>query len=264
MYPVLFHVGSRPIYAWGLLLMVGFLLAAWRGARVARRYGLAPEDVWDASLVGLLGGIIGGRLVYVALEWKHFAANPVEIFQIWTGGMTSFGGLIGGVLAGLAVARLRKMNVADSADLAAVSLPIGYGIGRIGCLLNGCCYGGQCDLPWAVNFRHADGTMTGPSHPAQLYSAAAALVMYLVLAWVERRRRFRGQQILLFCVMYGVYRFLIEFVREGATASLSGIAHLTQAQVACVFIVAGASALYAMLARRAAASASAGASVAPA
>jgi prolipoprotein diacylglyceryl transferase len=265
MHPVLFQIGSRPIYAWGVLLMIGFLLATWRAARNAPRYGIAPEDLWDGALFGLLGGIVGGRLVYVALAWDHFATRPAEIVQIWTGGMTSFGGLIGGVLAGLLVARLRKMNVADAADLTAVSLPIGYGIGRFGCFLNGCCHGGRCDLPWAVSFPHGDhGVPTGPVHPAQLYSVLASVIMFAVLVTVEKRRRFRGQLILLFSMMYGVYRFVVEFFREGVTASLSGIAHLTQAQVACLLIVAGAAVLYALLARRHAASAAPGGDAAPA
>jgi phosphatidylglycerol:prolipoprotein diacylglycerol transferase len=259
MRPILFHVGRFPVHSWGLLLMLGFLLAVWRAARNARRYGLAPEDVWDASLFGLVGGVVGGRLVYILLNLSHFVAHPAEIIRIDQGGMTSFGGLIGGVLVGLLVARMRRMNVADAADLTAVSLPIGYAIGRVGCFLNGCCYGGKCDLPWAVNFPHSEqGGPTGPVHPAQLYSAFAGVVMFLLLTLLERRRRFRGQLMLAFVFLYGVYRFLVEFVREGATADLSGIAHLTQAQVASLAFSLVAAVLYALLARRASATGGAG------
>lgn len=251
MHPILFHVGSLPVRAWGVLLMLGFLLAVWRAAKNAPRYGIAPEDMWDASLFGLLGGVVGARLTYVALTWKEFAGNPSAIWRIDQGGMTSFGGLIGGVLLGLFVARLRKVRVADAVDLTAVSIPIGYALGRVGCFLNGCCYGGVCDLPWAVRFHPEHGPVTPPSHPAQLYSAFAAVVMYFVLRAVERRRQFRGQLMLLFVMMYSVYRFLVEFVREGATADLSGIAHLTQAQVASLVFVAVAAVIYAVRMRNA-------------
>jgi phosphatidylglycerol---prolipoprotein diacylglyceryl transferase len=250
MRPVLFHLGPLPIHSWGVLLMIGFLLATWRAAKNAPRYKIQPEDLWDGALFGLLGGIIGGRLAYVLINYKEFLPHPAAIFQIWQGGMTSFGGLIGGIGVGLLVARYRKMNVADTADLTAVSLPIGYAIGRVGCFLNGCCYGSKCDSPWAVDFPTPGGGHTGPSHPAQLYSAFAGVVMYLILVQLEKRRAFRGQLMLAFAFLYSIYRFLIEFIREGATADLSGIASLTQAQVACLGIAVVAAIVYGILAKR--------------
>jgi len=171
------------------------------------------------------------------LNVPYFSAHPGEIIALWTGGMTSFGGLIGGMIAGLITARMRKFNILDGADLAAPSLAIGYFWGRIGCFLNGCCYGGHCDAPWAVTFPGHEGRLsTGPVHPTQLYSAAAGAIIYLVLTRIEPKRQFRGQIILLFCMLYALYRFIVEFFREGATADLSGIASLTQAQVACLLI----------------------------
>jgi phosphatidylglycerol---prolipoprotein diacylglyceryl transferase len=280
MLPELFRIGNFPVHSWGLLLMIGFLLAAWRAAKHAPRYNLRPEDVWDASLIGLFGGVVGARLAFVLLNLKYFSAHPTEVFAIWTGGMTFYGGLVGGLGAGLLAAKYlpaarqraeaqqwaerakaeeegkpipdapAHFNLWDFADLAAVSFPIGYGIGRVGCFLNGCCYGAVCDLPWAVRFHLHDGTTTPPSHPAQLYSAVAALVMYVILLAVEKRRQFRGQLILAFGILYGVYRFLIEFVREGATADPSGIASLTQGQVASLVLSLLAGIAYYLLVRR--------------
>jgi phosphatidylglycerol---prolipoprotein diacylglyceryl transferase len=254
MLPVLFHIGSFPVHSWGLLLMIGFLLAAWRAAANVRRYfpekEFGKEDVWDVALIGLFGGVVGARLAFVLLNIPYFSAHPGEVFAIWTGGMTFYGGLFGGLLAGALAARFKKMNVTDMADLAAVSFPIGYGIGRVGCFLNGCCYGGSCDLPWAVRFHLHDGTITPPSHPAQLYSAAIAVVMFLVLLSVEKHRRFRGQVILAFGILYGIYRFLIEFVREGVTADPSGLGPLTQGQVASLVLSLLAALAYFMLVRR--------------
>ncbi|MBC7806566.1 MAG: prolipoprotein diacylglyceryl transferase, partial [Akkermansiaceae bacterium] len=148
------------------------------------------------------------------------------------GGMTSFGGLIGGVGVGLLVMHLRKRNLLDSADLAAPSLAIGYFWGRIGCFLNGCCFGGACPEPLGIHFPGLEGTV----HATQLYSAFAAAVIFGVLVLVEKKRQFRGQIILLFALLYSLYRFVVEFFREGATADLSGIASLTTAQVACLAI----------------------------
>lgn len=258
MYPVLFNLFGRfPVHAWGVLLMLGFVLAAWRAAKNARRYSIAPEDVWDISFLGLLGGVIGARLAYVGLNLTTmqetgepgFLSQPAAIFAVWQGGMTFYGGLIGGILAGALACRFKKVNVGDMADLAAVSFPIGYGLGRVGCLLNGCCYGGLCTLPWAVRF-HVGDSLTPPSHPAQAYSALIAVVMYLLLLPIERARKFRGQVMLAFIFLYGLYRFLVEYVREGATAHTTSFLHLTQGQVFSLFLSLVAAIAYAALAAR--------------
>lgn len=261
MLPVLFHIGPFPVHSWGVLLMLGFLLAAGRAAANAKRYNLTSETVWDISLIGLFGGILGGRVVFVLLNLfphngqpGYFYTHPGEIAAIWTGGMTSFGGFAGGILAGALAARARKVSVADMADLAAMSFPIGYLLGRVGCFLNGCCYGGETNLPWATRFHiHGpNGTdlLTPPSHPAQLYSALIALGMYFALLPIERGRKFRGQVMLAFLFLYGIYRFFIEFVREGVTAEQSGFAHLTQGQVASLVLALFAAVYYSLRLRR--------------
>lgn len=250
MLPELFRIGNFPVHSWGLLLMLGFLLATWRAAKNAPRYKIAPENVWDIALFGLLGGIIGARLAYVGLNAPYFDQHPSEIFAIWTGGMTFYGGLFGGLAAGALVCLWRKVNVADMGDLAAVSFPLGYCLGRVGCFLQGCCYGSVCELPWAVRFHLPNGDLTPPSHPAQLYSAIIAVGMYVVLTKIEAGRRFRGQVLLAYVGLYCVYRFFIEFVREGATAELSGIGHLTQGQLASLIIAAVVAGIYAYAVRR--------------
>jgi phosphatidylglycerol:prolipoprotein diacylglycerol transferase len=262
MLPTLFKIGPFPVHSWGVLLMLGFLWAAWRAATNAHRYKIAPEDVWDVSLFGLFGGVLGGRLVFVLLNLfphngqpGYFMQNPGEILAIWTGGMTSFGGFAGGILAGVIACKWRKVPVWDMADLAAVSFPIGYLLGRVGCFLNGCCYGGPTSLPWATRF-HVHGAngqdiLTVPSHPAQLYSALIALGMYLALLPLEKGRKFRGQVMLAFLFLYSIYRFLIEFVREGATADQSGLANMTQGQIASLVLAVAVAVVYAIRVRKA-------------
>ena len=251
MLPVLFHIGTFPVHSWGVLLMAGFLLAAWRAAANGHRYHISKEAVWDIALLGLLGGVIGARLAFVGLNWlRYFQFHPAEIFAVWTGGMTFYGGLGGGILAGVLACRSKGVRVSDMADLAAMSFPLGYCLGRIGCLLNGCCYGGACDLPWAVRFHTDGGGLTVPSHPAQLYSAIIALFMYAALLPIERTRRFRGQVMLAYVFLYGVYRFGIEFVREGVTAETTTLFHLTQGQIASLLLSFVAAIWYAILLRR--------------
>jgi phosphatidylglycerol:prolipoprotein diacylglycerol transferase len=212
---------------------------------------------------GLFGGILGARLVYVLLEMSEFRGNPAAAFHIWEGGMSFHGGLLGGIAAGVLVCRARGIVVGDMADLAAVSFPIGYALGRVGCFLNGCCYGNACDLPWAVRFHTQGGGLTEPSHPAQLYSALISVVIYLILARLEPLRRFRGQLMLAYIFLYSAYRFFIEQVREGATAR-PVLAGLTHGQVASLLLAALAVALYVALARRASRHAAPNASAFPA
>jgi phosphatidylglycerol:prolipoprotein diacylglycerol transferase len=248
--PVLFKIGPYPVHAWGLLLMVGFLLAAWRAARNSDRlYRIPGEYLWDVSLWGLFGGIVGARLAYVLQNIPEFARQPLDIFAIWTGGMTFYGGLVGGVLAGALVCRAHKISIADTADLAALSFPIGYFFGRLGCFLNGCCYGGVCPVPPGVRFHTAEG-LTPPSHPAQLYAAAAAVLMYLILRRLEPHRRFPGQLMLGFLFLYGLYRFLVEFVRAGATAETTALLGLTTGQIASLVLMIIAGLVFALGLRR--------------
>jgi len=248
LFPILFHVGRFPVHSWGLLLMVGFLLAAWRAATNARRYGIPGEHLWDVSLWGLLGGVIGARFAFVIQNLQHYRLHPVEGFSIWTGGMTFYGGLVGGVLAGMIVCRLRRISIPDTADLAALSFPIGYAVGRIGCFLNGCCYGGACEPPLGMRF-HVEGGLTPFSHPAQLYSAAAGVLMYLILVRLEPRRNYPGQLMWAFLFLYGVYRFLIEFVRAGVTAEVTGFFGLTTGQIVSLLLAAVAGTLFVVLGR---------------
>ena len=249
MLPVLFKVGPLTVHSWGLLLMAGFLLAAWRAARNAERYKITAEHIWDVALWGLLGGILGARFAFVLQNLQDYRANPLAGFAIWTGGMTFYGGLVGGVLAGVLVCRMRKISILDTADLAALAFPIGYAVGRIGCFLNGCCYGGACPPPLGMRFHTADG-LTEPSHPAQLYSAGAGLLMYLLLSRLEPRRRFPGQLMAAFLFLYGVYRFFVEFVREGVTAETTALFGLTTGQIASMVLAAVAVMLFILGERR--------------
>ncbi|MBC8103275.1 MAG: prolipoprotein diacylglyceryl transferase [Cytophagales bacterium] len=252
MRPILFNIGPFPVHAWGVLLMIGFLLGGWRAARNAPRYGFKPEDVWDVSLFGLLGGVVGGRIGFVVQEPRFWERLP-DMLRIWDGGMAFYGGLLGGILAGVLTCRAKGMRVADMADLAAPSLALGYLFGRIGCFLNGCCYGGSCDLPWAVRFpdEHFAGGLTPPSHPAQLYSALAGLLIFLLLLPLENRRQFRGQIMYVFLFLYGLYRFAIEIVRAGASSD-SAITNLpiTDAQAFSLLLSFVAAGLYLVFARR--------------
>src|SRR5436190_1730711 len=151
MHPILFYLGHIPVRAYGVLLVIGFLIGLWRAQRVCayrmkhepegspRR--ISPDTAFDIGIIGLLVGIVGARLLFVVLDWPSFANHPLTIFRIWEGGLSLHGGMLFGILFLLYYCRKHRLSLLAVGDLSAPSFAIAYAIGRIGCLLNGCCYG---------------------------------------------------------------------------------------------------------------------------
>ena len=238
MIPVLFHIGAFPLRSWGLMLMIAFLMGALHATKLARRYGIKPDDLWDASLAGLFGGVLGGRLGYVLQNMGEYLKNPAQILNFMSGGMTSFGGMLGGVVVGLFVCKKKGMNLWDAADAIAPSLAIGWFFGRIGCLLNGCCYGHKCDVAWKMNFYPDEHTQILGVHPTQIYEAIGMVLTYGVLMSLTKRRVFRGQIFAAFLVLYGIVRFVVEFWREqsGAESIKAGLSTGQWASLLVAFV----------------------------
>jgi phosphatidylglycerol:prolipoprotein diacylglycerol transferase len=215
LYPVLFRVFGIPIRSYGLMLILGFVVGSWIAGRRCARYGLNKDQTLDLALIVMLAGVVGARLLYVLLNWADYSASPVTVLYVWEGGLSYFGGLVAGFLGALLYVLKQNLRFWAVADLVAPSIAIGYAITRIGCFLNGCCYGRPTDLPWACKFH----STPVPVHPAQIYASLANLLIFAILIWWARRSRFDGQIFFGFLFLHGVYRFLNEFVRAGATAS---------------------------------------------
>ena len=252
MFPDLFHIGPLAVHSYGTLLMLGFLAGIWLASRQARRLGLPAELGIDLGLWTLVGAIIFARGAFAALNWPDFAPDPKRILFIWReGGLTFHGGLFGGTLAAVLLARRRRVSFWSLADMAAPALALGYAIARIGCLLNGCCYGAPTSLPWGMRFPvFLDaGITTHPSHPTQIYSSLGSLVILAILLKVRARLPARGQLFCLYLALYSIMRAAIEVLRRDFTAVrlLDGI---TQAQaVSFVILVAAVLGLF-LLGRR--------------
>ena len=232
MHPDLFHIGPVTVHSYGTLLMLGFLAGIWLAAREARRRGLPSELAIDLGLWTLVGGVILARAMFAALNWPDFASDPKRILYIWReGGLTFHGGLLGGVLAGALLARRRRISFWTLGDIAAPALALGYAIARIGCLLNGCCYGAPTSLPWGVRFPVFPdaGLSTQPSHPTQIYASLGSLLILAILLKARHRLRAPGQGFCLYLALYSVLRAAIEVLRRDYTATrfFDGI---TQAQ----------------------------------
>ncbi len=234
MHPILFTIPglNLPVRAYGTLLVAGFLVGLWRSMRLCRvRMATEPEgsvrrihpdNIFDVGIMGLLVGLAGARLTFVVLDWANFEKHPVEALKIWSGGLTLQGGMFFGILYMIGYCRRKKLNILAIGDVCAPAWAIAYTIGRFGCLFNGCCYGGVCDLPWGIRFPDEahPGMLTPPSHPTQIYASIFNLVFFFILLWWEKRPRRDGELFFGYLAMYGFYRFIVETFREGATAIL--------------------------------------------
>ncbi len=213
--PVCFHIGSRPIYWFGVLTALGFAAALCHWSRLAKIRGKAPEYASDIVLWIMVGGVLGARLAYVLANWPEYAGDLLGIVRIDRGGLIYYGGLLGGSLAMILLARRRREPLFGLADFVISGVPLGHALGRVGCFLNGCCHGTPTG--------HWIGSLTRGVHPAQLYEAAGNLVIYYILAKHYPRRRFDGHTLCLYLVMYAGLRFMNEFFRGDERQRMGGI-----------------------------------------
>ena len=213
--PVFLEIGPVQLRWYGLMYMFGFIAAylVMRRAIRIRRLNMSPDDLYDFLFYMILGLMIGGRLGYIVLyDLSAYIENPTAIVAIWRGGMSFHGGLSGMAVAAAVFTRRRGMGFMDIADLAAVSAPIGLGLGRLGNFINGELFGRETSLPWAMIF--PGGGAVG-RHPSQLYEALLeGLVLFIFLGWLYRRRLKSGAVFWGLMGGYGLVRFMVEFVRE--------------------------------------------------
>ena len=214
MYPVLCSWGPFTLYTYGLLLVLGFAAATWLARRDAHRLpparrAIAAGQIPDFAATALLAGIVGGRLLYVVVQWPDFAAAPRLIPAIWRGGLIWYGGLAGGLLASWAYLRARRLRFLPVMDQFIPFGVLGHAIGRIGCFLNGCCYGRPTDAWYGVWFPG----QPGPVVPTQLLEAAGLVALFFVLRAARSAFRAPGQVFGLYLASYGALRFVIELLR---------------------------------------------------
>jgi len=215
-HPIAFHLGPLTIHWYGILIALAFLAGLWTATKRAPLAGINGELIADLVVPWLLlGSVLGARTLYVLTYWREsFADQPWwEIFMIQHGGLVYYGGLIGATVTGIVFARVKKIPLWKLADVMAPSVALGSVFGRLGCLMNGCCYGRACDLPWAIRFPadHATGGL--PVHPTEIYDAALNFALYLGLAWLFRRRKFDGQVFATYLLCYAVMRSFVEMFR---------------------------------------------------
>ena len=213
--PVFLRLGPIQLRWYGLMYMLSFIIGFFVLRRLVRyrKLNLSTDDLYDLLFYIILGVMIGGRLGYVLLyDFASYARDPLSIFAIWQGGMSFHGGFVGVILAVLWITRRKGWNFWEIADLVCVGVPIGLGLGRIGNFINGELYGRATTVSWAMVFPEG-GNM--PRHPSQLYEAILeGLVLFFILRWFYRKNFYRGTVFWALLAFYGLFRFLVEFVRE--------------------------------------------------
>jgi phosphatidylglycerol:prolipoprotein diacylglycerol transferase len=213
--PILFHFGDYALHSFGVMVALGFLAGLWVSARNVRRAGLNGDVVYDLAPWFVGGGLIGARLWYVISYWQQdFAGKPFsEVFALWHGGLVFYGGLILATLTGIWRVRRLGLPVWTMADCLAPGIVVGHAFGRLGCFLNGCCYGTATQLPWGVQFPADHVTKGATVHPTQLYEASLNLVFFAGLMWCFGRRKFPGQVFAVYLMGYAVLRSFTELFR---------------------------------------------------
>jgi len=221
MYPILFQLGPIAFYSYGFLIALGFLVGTYVYYRLAKEEDFDEETLLDGSLVAFFSGLVGARIYYVIFSWDTFGNDILRMFHIIAyPGLGILGGLIGGFLGIFIFAKSKKIDFLKFTDIGVVAVSLSQAIGRIGCFLNGCCYGKETDLFLGVRFPG----LTGRRHPTQIYEGVLDLLMFFILyslfkRWAEYtgksyRQSKKGLLTVLYFFFFGLIRIGVEFFRD--------------------------------------------------
>ena len=254
MIPSLFTIGPFTVYGYGLFVALGFLFGTLYTVRAASRDGISRDVSLDVIVWVFVAGLLGARVLYILTDLDYYLASPLLMLKVWEGGLVFYGGFILAFFVAMWFMRKNGLPVWKVADIMAPSVALGIALGRIGCFLNGCCYG-ALSKQWGISFpgkdnppvfaqQVADGLISPaaacslPVLPVQLYFALHGLIIFAVLLFMERYKRFDGFIFWILVILYSAGRFFIEGIRYYEPAYIIGGLTVSQVISAGLFILA--------------------------
>ena len=248
-------IGPLTLHTYGFLLAIAFLAGLFVVSSQARKAGLDATRLTDMAVWLLIAGLIGAKLLLVAVDWRFYLRNPRELWSIFQAGGVFYGGLLGGIGVAAWYVWRYKLPGWATADVLAPGVIIGQAIGRLGCFSAGCCFGKPASVPWAVTFtdvyaaRQVGTPMDTALHPTQIYESLACFLIFFFLLWLAPRKRFHGQVLLTYAVLYSSFRFAVEFFRGDPDRGSVFGGLLSTSQLIAILLVLGAAALFPYLRR---------------
>jgi phosphatidylglycerol:prolipoprotein diacylglycerol transferase len=243
-HPILFKLGPLAIHSYGLMLALSFVIGAQVALREGARRGLPVDQLSTLCLWILALAVVGARMLYVVSHAESYAGRWLDAFKLWEGGLTMYGGFVAALAGAWFYTRRHRLPMGTVFDAFSPAIALGSGITRLGCFLNGCCFGRPCDLPWGVTF----GPDSSPGriypglelHPTQLYMSLVGFLNFFLLTRWSRRFTRPGQLFFVFLFIESGSRLVIDFFRHyepgGESVVLGGI-QLSLTQVVCLVLV---------------------------
>jgi phosphatidylglycerol---prolipoprotein diacylglyceryl transferase len=225
MYPIIFTfpesiplIGGASIYTYGVLVATAFLIGVQWTLHEAKIAGFDVSKIADLTFYVVVAAIVGSRILYILVEWERYLDRPLDIFKLWEGGLVFYGGLLGGIAMVWYYVRRQGWSMAAISDLYMPSLALGHAIGRLGCLMAGCCYGRPVDGDpwWALHFPHLEKTLAPGGiglYPTQLMESFFELLIFFLLVYIRRGKKFSGQIFLTYLLVYAFARSFLEIFR---------------------------------------------------
>lgn len=253
MYRYLLVIKDFSVPAFGIMAVTGYFVAMFFITKEAKRKKINPVLIQSLTMWIIVGMLVGARTWYVIENWYQFSPNFISIFKLWEGGMVFYGGFIGGFLGGVLFTKVAKLPLSEIMDITAPGIAIAIAIGRIGCFLNGCCYGKVTDSCIGVSFpsrwlppAYLDQVQKGlispeaqqslPVIPTQLISALSLFIIFLILWRIRKIRVFNGFLFTLFLGLYGLKRFIVDFFRQYSGNALI-LKYLTLSQASSIILM---------------------------
>ena len=240
MRPVLFSLFGLPVGSYGFLMTLAHLAGLAALLWIARVHHRAIGPFLDMVFAVVLFGLVGARFGYAFNQWNEFRDDPWRLLSLWKGGLSFYGGFPPAFLGFVLVLRWRKIPLLETSDMVCPVLPFSLGLIRLGCFLEGCCYGAPTSVPWAVTFTRLDSKvppalLDRPLHPTQLYESAFLLLLSLLLAFAQKRRRLQSGVLATFSIFaYAVYRLVADQFRGDLERGFAGVSWLAPTQAAAL------------------------------